>query len=74
MDAAEAALKLANDLRALRVSGVVTVGVRHFSGEHPELLVYVERVTPLIKQTVGTTYEGFSAKVVKSGKVRPASR
>lgn len=74
MHAAEAALKLANDLRALRVSGVVTIGVRHYSGESPELLVYVERVTTLVKQTVGTSYEGFSVKVVKSGKVRPASR
>ena len=74
MDAAEAALKLGDDLRALRVSGIVTIGVRHFSGENPELLVYVERVTELIKQTVGTVYEGFPVRVVKSGKVRPAGR
>ena len=38
------------------------------------LIVYVERVTTLVKQTVGTSYEGFSAKVVKSGKIHPAGR
>jgi hypothetical protein len=64
-----AAEQLATDLRDRQVQGIVAVGVRQTT---PEIIVYVLRITPALKQAIPTSWQDVPVTIKRHGAIRPA--
>ncbi|HEX4336273.1 MAG TPA: hypothetical protein VH062_10195 [Polyangiaceae bacterium] len=65
----KAADELWNELQRRRVTGLVSVGVRH---KNPEILVYVTKINPKVTKAVPTVWRDVPVTLKRSGRMLPA--